>query len=185
MARPGTLTCIRMSPECAAAPAACWRRCGVTAVSTFIVTCVPSSCLPPRQSRYALARVGPVDRESAREQGSTPRGVGPEPHRACLPRGEHPRVDQPPHPRTLPHAQHRPHTPRVCASPHGVQSSEFILAKKTGKPPKPALRRQTLGEHGLPLPLSPTSPPTTHGPVAMVAAARGRRRGRGRSRGRS
>ena len=44
MACPGTLTCIWRSPESAAAPAACWRRCGVMAVSTFIVTCVPSCC---------------------------------------------------------------------------------------------------------------------------------------------
>jgi hypothetical protein len=35
---------IEVSPEHAAAPAACWRRCGVMAVSTFIVTCVPSCC---------------------------------------------------------------------------------------------------------------------------------------------
>ena len=63
MARPGTLTCIRMSPECAAAPAACWRRCGVTAVSTFIVTCVPSSC-SLRELLLAMSRCEVLGRAS-------------------------------------------------------------------------------------------------------------------------
>ena len=63
MARPGTLTCIRVSPECAAAPAACWRRCGVTVVSTFIVTCVPSSC-SLRELLLAMSRCEVLGRDS-------------------------------------------------------------------------------------------------------------------------
>ena len=76
------------------------------------VFCLPSSTV---QARPCSRR----DRESAREQGS--RGVGPEPHRACLPRGEHPRVDQPapcPTPRIARVcATHRPRV-RQPARPH-------------------------------------------------------------------
>ena len=42
-------------PERAATSASCWRRCGVVAVSTFIVTCAPSFFLP--EVREFIAKV--------------------------------------------------------------------------------------------------------------------------------
>ena len=58
VACPGTRTCALRSPERAAASASCWRRCGVPAASTFIVTCVPSCCrvaISARDSRTGMS----------------------------------------------------------------------------------------------------------------------------------
>ena len=70
-------------------------------------------CLPPRQSRHALAREGGLWIEKARvSKGAA--AWGPSHTEPALPRGEHPRVDQP---APCPHATHRPRVRQPARPP--------------------------------------------------------------------